>query len=152
MCFWRVLSSGIYRHVVCWKSTAVSEEHTCSAYFSNLKMEAICSSEASLTFNGLCGVISQKIVLFITTAVRTSNITKLALSVPLSHTHTHTLSLSHTHTHTKHHADFLRQFFFPYGKICSLSKNSLMLDICSTVRTCVNDNIALQWRCLLFIT
>jgi hypothetical protein len=30
-----------------------------------------------LTFNGLHGVISQKIVLFITIAVRTSNLTKI---------------------------------------------------------------------------
>jgi hypothetical protein len=30
-----------------------------------------------LTFNGLHGIISQKIVLFITTAVRTANPTKL---------------------------------------------------------------------------
>jgi hypothetical protein len=43
-----------------------------SAY-STLKMEAICSSECRLTFNGLHGVISQQIVLFITTAVRTSD-------------------------------------------------------------------------------
>jgi hypothetical protein len=38
-------------------------------------MEAICSSETLVGFNGLQGVISQKIVLFITTAVRTSNLT-----------------------------------------------------------------------------
>jgi hypothetical protein len=37
---------------------------SCSAYFSSLKMEAICSSKRRLTFNGLHGVISQKIVLF----------------------------------------------------------------------------------------
>jgi hypothetical protein len=34
-----------------------------SAYSSTLKMEAIYSFETSLTFNGLYGVISQKIVL-----------------------------------------------------------------------------------------
>jgi hypothetical protein len=40
--------------------------------FSTLKMEAICSSETSVD-NGIHGVISQKMELFITTAVRTSN-------------------------------------------------------------------------------
>jgi hypothetical protein len=45
------------------------------AYSSTLKMEAICSSETSVDVNGLHGVISQKIVLFITTAVRTSHST-----------------------------------------------------------------------------
>jgi hypothetical protein len=29
---WRVLSSGIYRHVVRWKSTDVSEEHISSIF------------------------------------------------------------------------------------------------------------------------
>jgi hypothetical protein len=50
---------------------------SCSDY-SNLKMEGICSCETSLTFNGLYGVISQKMVLFITAAVRTSNPTYLS--------------------------------------------------------------------------
>jgi hypothetical protein len=36
-------------------------------------MEAICSSETLVDFNGLLSVISQKVLLFITTAVRTSN-------------------------------------------------------------------------------
>jgi hypothetical protein len=45
-----------------------------SEYSSTLKMEAICYSEVSLDI--LHGSISQKIVLFITTAVRTSNPTK----------------------------------------------------------------------------
>jgi hypothetical protein len=36
-------------------------------------MEATCSSKRSINFNGLHGVISQKIGLFITTAVITSN-------------------------------------------------------------------------------
>jgi hypothetical protein len=40
---------------------------------STLKMEAICSSERLLTLNGLHGVISQKMILFITTAVKTSD-------------------------------------------------------------------------------
>jgi hypothetical protein len=40
--------------------------------FSTLKMEAICSSE-TLVDNGLLSVISQKMVLFVTIAVRTSN-------------------------------------------------------------------------------
>jgi hypothetical protein len=44
---------------------------SCSAYFSALKMEAV-PPKRRLTLNGLHGVISQKVVLFITTAVRTS--------------------------------------------------------------------------------
>jgi hypothetical protein len=47
------------------------------AYSSTLKMEVTCSSETSVsTFSGLHGIISQKIELFITTAVRTSNPTE----------------------------------------------------------------------------
>jgi hypothetical protein len=49
---------------------------SCSAYPSTLKMEATCSPKTSLTFSGLHGVTSQKIVLLITTAVRTSNPTQ----------------------------------------------------------------------------
>jgi hypothetical protein len=44
--------------------------------FLTLKMGAICSFETSVD-NGLQGVISQKMVLFITTAVRTSNPTRI---------------------------------------------------------------------------
>jgi hypothetical protein len=40
-------------------------------------MEVICSSETSVAFNGLRSVISQKIILFITTAVRTSDPVRL---------------------------------------------------------------------------
>jgi hypothetical protein len=40
-------------------------------------MEVICFSETFFDFNGLHGVISQKIELFITTAVRTSVLYKL---------------------------------------------------------------------------
>jgi hypothetical protein len=43
------------------------------AYSLALKMKATFSSEMSMTFNRLHGVISQNIELFITTAVRTSN-------------------------------------------------------------------------------
>jgi hypothetical protein len=42
-------------------------------FSSTLKMEALCSSERPLLLNGLHGVISQKTILFITTAVKTSN-------------------------------------------------------------------------------
>jgi hypothetical protein len=38
-------------------------------------MKAIYSSDTSVDFNGLDGIISQKIELFITTVVRTSNTT-----------------------------------------------------------------------------
>jgi hypothetical protein len=50
-----------------------------SAYFSTVKLELICSSETSVDFSGLHGVIPQKTVLFITTAVRTSNPTSRLL-------------------------------------------------------------------------
>jgi hypothetical protein len=46
---------------------------SCLPYSSNLQMEKIPSPKSQLTFNGLHGVISQKIELFIGTAVRTSN-------------------------------------------------------------------------------
>jgi hypothetical protein len=70
----RIVSSGIKRRVVRWKSTDVSEEYmslpssglknkssrlclspgftlvSCSPYSSNLKMEATCSSETSVDF------------------------------------------------------------------------------------------------------
>jgi hypothetical protein len=45
----------------------------CLAYSSTLKTEATCSSETSVDFQRTTRVISQKIELFITTAVRTSN-------------------------------------------------------------------------------
>jgi hypothetical protein len=43
------------------------------AYCSTLKMETRCSSETSVVFSRLHGVISQYTELFIKTAVRTSN-------------------------------------------------------------------------------
>jgi hypothetical protein len=45
---------------------------SCSAYSSTMKMGAVYSFKRWLIFKGLYGVISQKIELFITTAVRTS--------------------------------------------------------------------------------
>jgi hypothetical protein len=79
------------RHVVRWKSTDVSEEHTISifmveeyakqensmkqaanefdlAYSSTLKLETVCSAETSANFNILHGVISRRIELFKTTS------------------------------------------------------------------------------------
>jgi hypothetical protein len=53
---------------------AVFTQVSCCAYY-ELKMEAICSLKRQLTLNGLHGAISQKIVLFITAAVRTLNTT-----------------------------------------------------------------------------
>jgi hypothetical protein len=44
-----------------------------ASFISTLKIEATCSSETSVTFNELHSVISQKMELFITTAVRTSD-------------------------------------------------------------------------------
>jgi hypothetical protein len=46
-----------------------------------LKMESICSPKLPLTFNGLYGVTFQKTVLFITTGVRTSNPTKIYVTL-----------------------------------------------------------------------
>jgi hypothetical protein len=46
----------------------------CLVYSSNLKMGAICSSETSVVFNELHGVMFRKIELFIT-IVRTSDVT-----------------------------------------------------------------------------
>jgi hypothetical protein len=43
-------------------------------------MEAICASESSLLLNRVHGVIFQKMILFITTAVRTSNPAKFSSS------------------------------------------------------------------------
>jgi hypothetical protein len=41
-----------------------------------MKMEATCSSETSVDLNSLNGVISQKIKIFMTNAVRTSSSTE----------------------------------------------------------------------------
>jgi hypothetical protein len=46
------------------------------AYSSTLLMEAICASETSVDFQRTTRLISQKIALFITTAVRTSDPTR----------------------------------------------------------------------------
>jgi hypothetical protein len=51
-----------------------------NAYSSALKVRCYFAPKRRLTFNRLYGVISQKIVLFITTAVRTSNPTTAAYS------------------------------------------------------------------------
>jgi hypothetical protein len=45
----------------------------CLTYSSTMKMEATCSSEMLLAFNGVRGVIYQNVELFVTTAVITSN-------------------------------------------------------------------------------
>jgi hypothetical protein len=77
---YEVISSGIYRHVVRWKWTDVSEEHVTSIFSKVLiatsrlflaflilrpwKWRLHVSPKSRLTFNGLHGVISQKIELF----------------------------------------------------------------------------------------
>jgi hypothetical protein len=48
----------------------------CLAYSSTVKMEAIPHLKRRLTFNGLHGMLSQKIELFIIKAVRTSDSTR----------------------------------------------------------------------------
>jgi hypothetical protein len=56
---------GTYRlHIQGQKISGKQDLVFCSVYSSTLKMEAIYSSETS-TFNGLHGLISQKIVLFL---------------------------------------------------------------------------------------
>jgi hypothetical protein len=50
---------------------------SCLDYSATLNMEATCSSETSVDFHGLHGVISQKMELFITTAMKTSDPTTL---------------------------------------------------------------------------
>jgi hypothetical protein len=80
----RVSSSGIWRCVVRWVSTDVSEDHISSIF----RVEEISSAETfilpwrwmryvppkrRLKLNGLHDVISQSTVLFITTAVKTSD-------------------------------------------------------------------------------
>jgi hypothetical protein len=52
---WRVSSSGIWRHVVCWVATDVSGEHIASIFRITLKMEAISSSETSVATQHLQG-------------------------------------------------------------------------------------------------
>jgi hypothetical protein len=47
-------------------------------------MVAACYSEISVIFNGLHGVISQKIEVFVTTAVRTSTPTNINYLLPLN--------------------------------------------------------------------
>jgi hypothetical protein len=59
---WRAWYSGIWRRVVRWKPTDVSEEHIASIF----SVEEISSAK-------LHGVISQKMILFITAAVKTTN-------------------------------------------------------------------------------
>jgi hypothetical protein len=89
---WRVLSSGIQRRVVRWKSTDVPEEHVASIFGveewtkqetttkAGGQQSLLCSilPKRRLTFNGLYGVISQKIELFITTAVRIPHMLHIA--------------------------------------------------------------------------
>jgi hypothetical protein len=81
---WRVSSCGIWRRVVRWVSTDVSEEHI--AYI--FRVEEISSAKKNSKQAGgkeLHGVISQKMILFITTAVKTSNPTLSRLSEVWSH-------------------------------------------------------------------
>jgi hypothetical protein len=86
----RVPYFGIWRRVVCWMSIEVSGENIASIFklvlatyfhagfllslfFRPWKWRRYVPPKRRLTLKGLHGVISQKLVLFITTAVRTSN-------------------------------------------------------------------------------
>jgi hypothetical protein len=74
--FWKVLSSGIWGHVVHCTRFCLPTAFTlvsCLAYSFMLKMEVTCSSTHWLSFNRIHGIMSQKTELFITTTVRTSN-------------------------------------------------------------------------------
>jgi hypothetical protein len=84
---WRVSSFGIWRHVVRRVSTNVSEEHIASIFlatcllaffFLNVflrpwRWRRYVSPKRRLKLDGLHGVISQKMILFITSTVKTSN-------------------------------------------------------------------------------
>jgi uncharacterized protein YsxB (DUF464 family) len=50
------------------------------AYFSALKIEAVCSSETSVTYTGIHGVASQRTVMLAVTALRSTNSVTYALS------------------------------------------------------------------------
>jgi hypothetical protein len=52
---------------------------SCLAYSPTLKIEASCSRKRRLTFNGIHGVMFQKVEIFIETDVRTSNPTNYEL-------------------------------------------------------------------------
>jgi hypothetical protein len=60
---------------------------SCSTSSSALKMEATFPQKLRLNFNGLCDVTSQKIVHFITTAVRTSDPRIVDVPTEFSNTH-----------------------------------------------------------------
>jgi hypothetical protein len=81
---WRVSSSGIWRRVVHWVSTDVSDENiachllACWFFLLNLflrpwRWRRYVPPKRRLKPNGLHGGISQKMIIFITTAVKTSN-------------------------------------------------------------------------------
>jgi hypothetical protein len=77
------LSSAINQHEASRKQRSASRLFLAQLIFSTLKVEEICSSETSV--DTLHGVISQKMVLFITTAERTSNPSISIMLSPWSH-------------------------------------------------------------------
>jgi hypothetical protein len=93
---WRVSSSGIWRRVVCWVTTDFRRNISpsssecfppaCLLVLLNLflrpwRWRRYVPPKRPLTLNGLHGVISQKMILFITTAVKTSNPTLAPLTL-----------------------------------------------------------------------
>jgi hypothetical protein len=70
-----------------------------------------------LTFNGLQGVISQKIVLFINTAVRTLNPTSYVLRI---------LELLLNYTLTACHVDYDTNLEFPVIELIAVLKQELV--------------------------
>jgi hypothetical protein len=85
---WRISSSGIWRRIVRWVSTDVSGEHIASIFRVEEKVQKTseqAGGKRRLKLNGLHGIISQKMILFITTAVKTSNPTEGLIFSKTSH-------------------------------------------------------------------
>jgi hypothetical protein len=86
---WRVSSSGMWSHVVCCVATDVSEEHIAchllacwflqKLFLLPWRWRRYVPPKRRLQLNRLHGVTSQKMILFITTAVKTSNPTRMYL-------------------------------------------------------------------------
>jgi hypothetical protein len=89
----KALKSTLFRDITMHSSLKVNRRFggTYRLHFQGRRWMRYVPTTRQLTFNGLRGVISQKIVRFITTAVRTSNPT---LKVPLNKTKINTADQS----------------------------------------------------------
>jgi hypothetical protein len=75
---WRVSSSGIWRCVVCWVVPDVACSLLCWTILRSWRWRLYVPPKRQVPLNALHGVISQKKLLFKTTAVKTSNPTNKA--------------------------------------------------------------------------